>query len=562
MLESAPLLRLVKGELDSTLQHTEARLRAYSEGANDALVECMEGFNQVAGTSKLINVPAAELFAKELHSFTAWLGKLPEADGKRTSAISSLTIGVTKLERYLNYLSTTDQHSPELLMPDINEIRIARGAQTFHDSVFFEFDVVGKGEVLRSFVVKPAVELPDIKDLRRLRHMYQVGLLEVIRNNEGGFRLMKRALERVEVICGDTAVAEIWPLAQIAIEAMVVGDVALTRSRKLLFAWLDKELKQLSLDGNAYLASEPSAKLVKELCYIIAISAPGSEKIKTAQLKLTFSNSVRSDASVRDERELMAAPDNSVVQAVSVAVNEELNKLKDAIDLHCHIDSDDHSAEIMLLLESIEKTLRILELDDLCRELKEQLERLRQDSGMEGGDKESKYEPLIQLVLKIEGVMALMLKGGRLSDAHTGAGETDIAPADAAQEIKVLAINESRAGLALAKQSLTSFMDSGWDKLHIGNVPDSLHGVWGALYFLDFRRAAAIMLQIQGYIEQKLLSGSSSSPTENELETLADAVTGVDYYLESIEQDKPLGVGVLEVAEESLKVLGFPAENK
>lgn len=562
MLESAPLLRLVKDELDLTLQHAEARLRAYSEGANDALVECMEDFNQVAGTSKLVNVPAAELFAKELHSFTAWLEKLPDVDSKRTSAISSLTIGITKLERYLNYLSTTEQHSPELLMPAINEIRLARGTLAYPDSVYFAFDVGGKREILRSFVTKSAVKLPDTKDLRRLRHMYQVGLLEVIRNNEGGFRLMKRALERVEAICGDTAVAEIWPLAQLAIEAMVMGDVALTRSRKLLFAWLDRELKQLSLDGCAYLASEPSAKLVKELCYIIAISAPGSEKIEAAQLKLTFSSSVCSDASIRREREIMAGPDNSVIQAVGVAVNEELSKLKDSIDLHCCTDSDDHSAEILLLLESIAKTLHILELDDLCQEINELLEGLRQGPGVGQDDKASAYEPVIQLVLKVESIMAQMLKGGRLSDARTDVAETEAVPAGVAQEVRMLAVIESRAGLALAKQSLTSFMDSGWDKPHLGNVPDSLHGVWGALYFLDFRRAAAIMLQIQRYIEQKLLAGESSSPTENELETLADAVTGVDYYLESIEQDKPLGVGILEVAEESLEVLGFPVDKK
>lgn len=562
MLENAPLLRLVKDELDLTLQHAETRLRAYAEGANDALAACMEDFNQVAGTFRLVNVPAAELFAKELHSFTAWLEKLPEVDSKRTSAISSLTIGITKLERYLNYLSVTEQHSAELLMPAINEIRLARGTQAYPDSLYFAFDVGGKREILRSFVTKSAVKLPDIKDLRRLRHMYQVGLLEVIRDNEGGFRLMKRALERVEAICGDTAVGEIWPLAQIAIEAMVTGDVALTRSRKLLFAWLDKELKQLSLDGNAYLASEPSAKLVKELCYIIAISAPRSEKVKAAQLKLSFSASVCSDASVRKERELMAGPDNSVIQAVAVAVNEELSKLKDSIDLHCCTDSEDHSAEILLLLESVAKTLHILELDDLCREIKELVESLSQGAGADQDDKASAYGPVIQLVLKVERVMTQMLKGGRLSDAHTGVAETETAPASVAQEVRKLAISESRAGLALAKQSLTSFMDSGWDKPHLGNVPDRLHGVWGALYFLDFSRAAAIMLQIQRYIEQRLLASSSLSPTESELEALADAVTGVDYYLESIEQGKPLGVGILEVAEESLEMLGFPVDRK
>jgi hypothetical protein len=32
----------------------------------------------------------------------------------------------------------------------------------------------------------------------------------------------------------------------------------------------------------------------------------------------------------------------------------------------------------------------------------------------------------------------------------------------------------------------------------------------------------------------------------------------VDYYLESMEEQKPIGDGVLEVAEQSMNVLGFP----
>ena len=44
------------------------------------------------------------------------------------------------------------------------------------------------------------------------------------------------------------------------------------------------------------------------------------------------------------------------------------------------------------------------------------------------------------------------------------------------------------------------------------------------------------------------------------METLADALTGVDYYLESMEEQKPIGEGVLEVAEESVKALGFPVD--
>ena len=562
MQENAPLLRLVKGELDSTLQHAEARLKAYSEGAGDALAECLDDFNQILGTSKLLNVHAAELFTQELKALTEWLEQLPENDPKRTSAIAGLSIGISQLERYFNYLNENGLSSPQLLLPDINEMRLVRGDQALPDSAFFSFERERKRDELRSFVVKPASKLPNLKDLRRLRHMYQVGLLEVIRNNEGGFRLMKRSLERVEAVCGNTPVAEIWPIAQIAIEAMVMGDVALTRSRKLLFAWLDRELKQLSMDGDTYLASEPSAKLVKELCYIIAISKPGSDKIKAAQISLEFSDKTLIDAVIREEREILTGPDTLVLKAVSAAINEEIGKLKDAVEMHCRVDGEDHDREILLLLDSVEKTLRILELDLLCEEVKEVLHDLKKSSGVEEIDRAAVYEPVIQQVLKIERVMTQLLKSGRMSAISTEAKNAKATPSGVEEETRLLSITESRASLALSKQSLTSFVDSGWDKLHLGNVPNSLHGVWGALYFLGFNRAADIILQIQKYIEQKLLADSSLTPTENDLETLADALTGVDYYLESLEQDKPLGVGVLEVAEESLDVLGFPVSNR
>ena len=43
-----------------------------------------------------------------------------------------------------------------------------------------------------------------------------------------------------------------------------------------------------------------------------------------------------------------------------------------------------------------------------------------------------------------------------------------------------------------------------------------------------------------------------------DLETLADAITCVDYYLESLEANKPIGDGILDLAEESVAELGFP----
>jgi hypothetical protein len=46
-----------------------------------------------------------------------------------------------------------------------------------------------------------------------------------------------------------------------------------------------------------------------------------------------------------------------------------------------------------------------------------------------------------------------------------------------------------------------------------------------------------------------------------DLETLADAISSVDYFLESLEANKPIGEFILEIAEDSVAELGYPVAN-
>ena len=76
--------------------------------------------------------------------------------------------------------------------------------------------------------------------------------------------------------------------------------------------------------------------------------------------------------------------------------------------------------------------------------------------------------------------------------------------------------------------------------------------------FLDLGRARAVMDSCRTYIEQSLLGAGGSTPEREHMDTLADAISSVDYYLESMEEMKPIGDAVLEIAEESMEELGFP----
>ena len=58
--------------------------------------------------------------------------------------------------------------------------------------------------------------------------------------------------------------------------------------------------------------------------------------------------------------------------------------------------------------------------------------------------------------------------------------------------------------------------------------------------------------------EGRLLLCLGNEHSVHLMETLADALTSIDYYLESMEENKPIGDGVLDVAEESVHELGYP----
>lgn len=563
MQKNISMINLVKDELENLLNHAEALIRVFAEtGTQNSLSESIEDFKQIVGTAKILDLVAADLLALELIELVQYLQQNAQDSGKMPRILDGLMLGMTLLHRYFNYVKHMGQSLPELLLPTINELRLIRSVAALPDSLFFDFERAAHVNELRSLVKTARSALPDQADLRRLRHMYQVGLLEIIRDNEGGFRLMKRALDRVEAICGDTPVAEIWPLAQTAVEAMVMGDVALTRSRKLLFAWLDRELKLLSVEGERYLESAPSAELVKELCYLIAISTEGSANIKAKKAALKLSRAVHSDAALQLERQYMSGPDGSVIHAVAVAVIEELAKLKDKVDAQCRQSNIDAQGEIQTLLDGVAQTLLVLDLNELAEEIHTVLRHLHEAEASAESDPMKRYEPVVDLIMLIENQVSVLLKAGRIDrNVPDSLKAKEKIPLSIVDEVRLIVLNESRTALAQVKQSLTSYMDSGWDVLHLNTVPAALHSVWGVLHFLKIDRAAGIILQTENCIQNRFLAENPDQPTENEIETLADVITGVDYYLESMVMDKPFGVGILEVAEEGLALLAYPVSH-
>ena len=109
----------------------------------------------------------------------------------------------------------------------------------------------------------------------------------------------------------------------------------------------------------------------------------------------------------------------------------------------------------------------------------------------------------------------------------------------------------------MTKRAITAYLESGGDKLHLANLPLVLHGVQGGLLFIEQARAATLVECCAEYIEKHMLE-SAQMPSEQMLDTLADALTSLEYYLEggAILRSE-VRTSVLDLAEDSVRALGI-----
>ncbi len=268
------------------------------------------------------------------------------------------------------------------------------------------------------------------------------------------------------------------------------------------------------------------------------------------------------DHLLEDESQRLAGPGQAVMRSLSSAIREELASLKDLLDL---IERGTAQAEaysnLHNLLGKMAKTLGMVGLSSAASTLQAQL------GDVSGWSLEQAPEPqatlrLADAVLYVESMVASLERGDRRDSKPQVARPGMEAEAFANHQLTeacIVVIDEATAGLALAKRAITAYLESNGEKLHLANVPFSLQAVRGGLRFLEQERAAELIGACADFIQKHMLE-SNQIPPEQLLETLADALTSLEYYLEggAILRRDDSRVSVLDLASESVRALGMP----
>ncbi|PAV47517.1 ferrous iron transporter B [Pseudomonas sp. HAR-UPW-AIA-41] len=554
MVTGATSLSLVRDELFATIEQAELSLEQFiGERSNGNLLQqAVEGLQQIRGTLKLIELTGAEMLAQEMLDQA---NDIPAGAGnERDDQLTALSSALYVLRRYLESVDAHRQEIPELLLPTINELRRAGGQPLLPESFFFSARL-DQPRPPRTQAASDDVHA----DGRRLRHMYQVGLLGYIReqNAVASLRLMGRAMERLDSLLGEQTAARLCWIAAGAIEAIIDGQLLPRRSRKQLFSRLDRELKNL-LGKPGY---EPPRAMLKELLYLVALADSKGERCEQLREALSFTSLPFTDHMLEEEYQRLAGPGHAVLRSLSSAIRDELTAVKDLLDLIERGSAQGESfGNLHAVLGKLGKTLGMVGLTSAGNALQAQMPVVA--SWSEGGEVTSEaLNRLAEAVLYVESMVASLERGERRDvrpqEVLPGQEAESFATHQLA-EARIVVVDEAQAGLSLAKRAITAYLESSGDKLHLANVPVTLQAVRGGLWFLNQGRAAMLVGACADYIQSKMLE-TSQMPSEQMLETLADALTSLEYYLEAGAVLRPETTpSVLDLAEESVRALGMP----
>ena len=535
----------VREEVTKTLNQARQALEAYVDSPEEQQMQlCVDGLHQVLGTLQILGLPGAvqltealETFAKALHS---------NQINKDEISFDALMGGILQLNLYLQKVYAGQSDKASLLNNTINQLRRIQNLELIPIEEESDLPTFKLPQPTISF------ELPESEDAfiqltKKLRHHFQLGLLGVIKQQKihESLQRIHKVLERLEAISYNYPVAYLWYIADGFVASLESNGNYKNKSAKILLGKVDKQLKRLSEAGKVALNDEIETSLIQELVSTIKLNGFSNPRITEI---LSVFDKPAENTSGTSEVAFTSAGDEAM-DAAAEALKDDIDNVKDSLDLLMRGNADQNQELFRLepQLKQISNTLILMNIAGPSESLKKQLALLEQRRIDNASVEDDLVMSFADSILQIE---------ASISDLSASSQDLTIEDAQARTkeheylEAQYQFVKECRVNLQRAQDSIVDFMASSGDKSAIEQVPTWLGGAEGGFRLLDLPQLASMMLSCKGYVEQNMLQ-SDNLPAQQELDALADVLTGVEYYLEGYDESGSHSLDTILVAAQS-----------
>lgn len=549
-------LNWVKDELDVSIRQARQSLEGHVEspGDNTALQSCADHLHQIARVLQMVQVYGPGMLAEEMELVVRAM-----ADGnvrQQEDAAEALMLALIQLPDYLEKLQSGDADIPLIILPLLNDLRAVRDAPLLSEAALFKPKVEGSRAAGR-ITGEPNEELPRLA--RELRKRVHVGLLSWYRqrDTERGWPMLRDVFRTIQQNAGTEQVHRLFWISQALMHGLMEGSVAPGIAVKQLFSRIDRKVKLIIDGGEAAVREDQSSALLKNLLYYIARAKSGDELIGQVKDAYNLDEVMPSDDQLAQGRQGLSGSNAELAESIRDAVSIELTRIKDILDLFMRDEKAD--MEMLAHLESpmrkLADTLGMIGQGALRSRLNRQADKVK--SLVEKGNMPEEFE-LMEMagdILYVESSLSTLHTAHTTEEAGPEEGNWGLdLPEGEYQNLIKQTVREAKVDIAKAKETIIGYTEISDDASVLASVQEGFKRVEGALHILNLLEAAEIMAKTGSFIQQRIID-ANRPPQRHQLNYLADVVSAIEYYLETLVDGAGDRREILSIANASLSGL-------
>ena len=520
----------VKGEIEEVLKQAQYELEAYVEAPDDTarLKFCLTYLHQVRGTLQMVEFYGAAMLAEEMEAVVQAM--LDDAVSHAAEAREVLMQAILQLPNYLDHIKLGRRDLPVVLLPVLNDLRGARGESLLSETSLFQPTLKSveplSEKQLRQFSDKQFLDI-----LRKLRQMYQVALLGVLKGKDTQHNLeyLQKVSTRLAKLFANTPAESLWTVASAVLDGLLQGGIRLNSAVKELLKQLEPELKNVVNNGAAAI-EEQSDDLLKNLLFYVARSEKASDRITQVRNDYKLSDALPSSSEVDEDRKALGGPDKATMGSVASALIEEITRLKEELDqlVQDKVAQPSQLAGLVPGFKQISDTMGMLGLGVPRKVIQDQFEIVK---GFVDNNKTADNTQLMDIAGALLYVEATLVG---LSDRF-GNNKNESAQVQQLGEAQKVVLKESKNFIEQVKELVVEYATQQGELSLLGEAADLLMNLRGTLIMVPQMEAADIARSCSNILHKHV--DTQERPTEVLLDALAESLSGIEYFLERLEEN-------------------------
>lgn len=535
-----PSLHLLHNEIMVILKDTENHLSEFNDDKEQAplLLDSISVLTQLSHIFELIELKGGQILS---NAIAQGLQQLYDDNQHNTALIMDLSEAIMTLDRYVEFVLLTESVEPTLLLTIINKLH-AYGQQDAIDAKYFSS--FGSSSVI---IANPEQNFQPLSELNLdsnlLTNAYRSGLSVLLAKQHAPLTIeAQQKLNAMSAACAMIAAhtsSLFWQAAAAAVTD-IEAILPLSLSQKHTLIYLEQQF-------HSYLPVMDArfADLVSFACQ--------RDNQQAKQLRIQYaSNQIELPQRQQMERFLFG-PNRAITDTLNDIIQNQISMVKEKVDSYARGDTLSSATmqvnSIATDLTELSSALELLCLTDAAASLK-----IAADAVLTWQTPTpDEFDRLLLSLMHAENASIAMAKLHTPGAIHLSVDSQHISLHQLDTAYNTL-IEESRTAISSAEQAINDYLaDDSRDLLNIQNIPEMMRQVAGAIRFLQLPIAASMLSQLAVNLQIRLENGQKLG--DQTLAYIADVIMAVDYRLDGLENNHPIGKKVIDIAQDSLSQL-------